>query len=159
MIQKQWTPHLKVVFHFYFGGRGQFSFHFQLNNNQDCVFHNGPWFMSFYGIYLSSWSLYFDPKEEVQQISPFRSTSLTFLSSPRTPKPWRQLQTLQGNVFTESRLMLVCMLVLVFQFKRLQKRLCCRQITRPIFRSYIMIIFHLNVWVSMNMGILQKTSH
>ena len=120
-IQKQWNPHLKVVFHFYFNGRGQFSFHFQLNNNQDCVFHNGPWFMRFCSIYLSSWFLYFDPKEEFQQISPFRSTSLTFLSSPQTPKPWRQLQNLYRNVFKKTILMLVCILVLVFQFQNFQK--------------------------------------
>jgi hypothetical protein len=59
-------------------GRGYFIFKFSNKSERDTIFLSGPYFMGSMGMFLSPWSLYFNPEDEI-------STTLVWVRLPFLP--------------------------------------------------------------------------
>ena len=53
-----------------FCGRGYFIVHFEMKEDKDLTFKNGPSFMDSRGIYLNRWTPDFDPELDVPNAVP-----------------------------------------------------------------------------------------
>ena len=66
-VQRNWRLLLTEGIRNHFVGRGYYIFVFDLAEDHDLIFQNGPYVMGPQGLYLNKWTLDFDPTQDVSQ--------------------------------------------------------------------------------------------
>jgi hypothetical protein len=64
-VLEHWCPKVKGTIRYFVVGRGYFIFTFFSKSERDIIFRSGPYFMGSRGMFLSPWSLDFNPEDEI----------------------------------------------------------------------------------------------